>query len=288
MRWRVLLAAMVCLGAEDDAARLLREANANYVAGHSAKAIHAYREYIRRFGDRADVRVYLGAALLGANRLEEALAEARQAAALNPRYAKAYVLAGRIHAERQNWDAAFELFDHAVTLDPRDSDAWYFHGRALYEANRFEGAIEKLTRAGGLQSGQGRVHEMLALSWEALGNASRAEENFRRAIQLSPASYRPHYAYGVFLLKQGRTAESAPLLAEALRLHPDSSEARFEYGRVLFQTGKLAEALDVLRTADASVCRMLNLRARVLAALDRAEESARDIQAHQQCEARSK
>jgi tetratricopeptide (TPR) repeat protein len=290
MRLRIaglLMVAVAVSHAQDDAARLLKEANSHYVALRTSEAVQAYRDYIRRFGDRADVRVYLGAALLSGGRLEEALAEAKIAAAISPKYSKSYTLAGRIHSQRENWTAASDLFDKAVSLDPHDSDAWYFYGRALYEANRFEDAIAKLSKALALKADQARVHEMLGVAREALGDSSAAEADYKRAVSLSRGtSYRPLYGYGAFLFKQGRAAESEPLLVDALRLKPDSSDVRFELGRVYFQLGKLREAADVLRNADPLDCRTLHLRSRVKVAQGRMDEARDDIRAHEKCEAR--
>jgi tetratricopeptide (TPR) repeat protein len=282
----LLLAAIAVSHAQDDAARLLKEANAHYLALRISEAVQAYTDYIQKFGDRADVRVYLGAALLSGGRLEEALAEAKAAASMAPDYSKSYTLAGRIHSERQNWTAASDLFEKAISLDPRDADAWYFYGRTLYEANRFEDAIAKLSKASELKADQVRVHEMLGLAREALGETAAAEADYKRAVRLARgASYRPLYAYGAFLFKQGRAAESEPLLAEALRLNPDSSDVHFELGRLYLQLGRLKQALEVLQKADPSVCRVLHLRARVKVAQGLADEAREDIRAHEKCEA---
>src|SRR5580765_6788880 len=127
---------LVCLfrlmAAQEAGERLLSEANSAYRALHASEAVELYREYLAHYTDRADVRVYLGGALLNLDQLPAALDEANRAIALDARYAKGYILAGRVYAAREQWDAAQRLFETAQRLDPRDLDAWYFSGRAYY------------------------------------------------------------------------------------------------------------------------------------------------------------
>src|SRR6266446_3731569 len=116
--------------AQSSPARLLEEANSNYRALRSAEAVGLYRQYLAHYADRADVRTYLGGALLNMHQPREALEEVKRAITLDGRYAKAYTLAGRIYTEQQQWDLAKECFDRALVLDPADRETWYFFGRS--------------------------------------------------------------------------------------------------------------------------------------------------------------
>src|SRR5437660_1578767 len=104
---RVVCAALVIMCqasmavAQDARERLLVEANAAYQSLHAADAVRLYREYLALYPDRADVRVYLGGALLNLNQLTAALDEAERAIALDPRYGRGYILAGRVCAARE-------------------------------------------------------------------------------------------------------------------------------------------------------------------------------------------
>ena len=200
---------------------MLEEANSHYRALRSAEAVRLYREYLAQYADRADVRTYLGAALLNMHQPREALEEANRAIKLDDRYAKAYTLAGRIYAEQQQWELSRECFEQAVLLDPGDRETWYFFGRSSYEANRFEQAIESYVRALKLGAGQSRVYENLGLAYEALSQSEDAEKAYRRAVELPGSTYRSYVAYGMFLFKQGRMTESLRLLEQAFRLEPE-------------------------------------------------------------------
>ncbi|PYV11421.1 MAG: hypothetical protein DMG07_19280, partial [Acidobacteria bacterium] len=83
---------------------------------------------------------------------------------------------------------------------------------------------------------------MLGLTYEAMLRYGDAERSYRRAVALAGGQYRPYFAYGVFLFRQGRAGESLPLLERAVALDPGAAEARFELGRVLLHLGRLERA----------------------------------------------
>ena len=264
--------------------RLLAEANAAYRSLHAAEAVRLYREYLSLYPDRADVRVYLGGALLNLDQLQAALDEANRAIALAPRYAKGYILAGRVYSAREQWDAAQRLFETAQHLDPRDLDAWYFSGRAYYVANRFEPAIAAFERALREGAEQSRVYENLGLAQDALAQFDAAEKSLHKAVDLASGTWRPYLAYGAFLFRQGRAAESTPLLRQALELAPADPGVRFELARVLYHENNLAEAARVLEPAlPSNECRVHNLLARIYSARGESGPAETQIRAIANC-----
>jgi Flp pilus assembly protein TadD len=226
----------------------LDRANAEYRSGNAAAAVVLFQEYLNHNPDRPDVRVFLGAALYSLSRFEEAIEQARRALAIDKRYAKAYTLLGRIHADHRNWDLARKAHAEALSLTPEDAEAWYFAGRALYQQNTFEEAVSAFKRALALGAEYSRTYENLALSQEALGRFVEAETAYRRAIQLGAVEYRPNLAYGA--------------------LNPGEADVRFEYGRALLHAGEFAAAEVVLEgSADQNPpeCRLVHLLTRIYA-----------------------
>ncbi|MDQ6706743.1 MAG: tetratricopeptide repeat protein [Acidobacteriota bacterium] len=283
-----LLLASVGFGADppvDEQARLLDQANASYAARRPMAAVRSYREYLARYPDRADVRVFLGAALFNLGRPEDALEETRRALRLDSTYSRAYTLAGRIHASRHAWEPAQQAFNEALRLNPGDRETRYFSGRAYYDENRFEKAIESFQRALAPGPGQSRVYENLGLASEALGRFAEAEQAYKRAIELSAGEYRPYLAYGVFLHKQSRTAQSIQVLEQALPLDPESVDTRFELGKALFQSGQLAGAARVLEPAlsKSNQCRIHYLLVSVYSQQERSDDADRQAKALETC-----
>jgi tetratricopeptide (TPR) repeat protein len=274
------------LAAQDSKEQLLTQANSAYRSLHAAEAASLYRQYLAQYPDRADVRVYLGGALLNLDQFQEALDEAQRAIALDGRYAKGYILAGRVCAAREQWADAQRFFETAQRLDPRDLDAWYFSGRAYYDANRFEPAIEAFEQALRASAEQSRVYENIGLARDALGQFDAAEKSLRKAVDLAGGAWRPYLAYGAFLFRQGRPRESLPLLRRALSLAPADAGVRFELARVLYHENNLAEAARVLEPALASnECRVHNLLARIYSARGETGPAEAEVRAMANCKA---
>ncbi len=271
--------------ADDEQARLLQQANAAYEGRHPQEAARLYREYLSRYPDRADVRVFLGAALLNLDKPEEALEEVRRAIGLDKTYSRAYTLAGRIYDGLQHWDQAQQAFAEALRLNPRDRETWYFSGRAWYDENRFEKAIEAFQRALAVGGAQSRVYENLGLACEALGRVTEAEQAYKRSIESGGTEYHPYLSYGVFLHKQGRTGQGIQLLEKALTLDPGSVDTRFELGKALLQSGQLPYAARILEPASSASnqCRVHYLLVSVYSQLGRSEDADRHAKAMENC-----
>jgi tetratricopeptide (TPR) repeat protein len=237
-----LLLALTIGQVQSDGERLLEQATAHYRALRSAEAARLYEAYLASYPDRADVRVFLGSALLNLEQPDRAMEQVRRAIELDKNYPRAYALAGRIHASGRHWELAEQAYQTALRLDPADRDAWYFLGRCYYEANRFTQALEALRRAVSLKAEFSRTYELLALTYDALTQYEEAERAYRRAVELAGKEYRPFLAYGVFLYRQGRMEESLDLLRKAAERNPAAAEAHFELGKVLLHLGRLAEA----------------------------------------------
>jgi len=281
---------VVCLSglvaAQDSRERLLAEANSAYRLLHASEAVGLYRRYLAQYPDRADVRVYLGGALLNLNQMQDAFDEAERAITLDGRYAKGYILAGRVCAAREQWDPAQEFFTKAQNLDPRDIDARYFSGRAYYDANRFERSIEAFELALRLDAEQARIYENLGLAQDALGKFGAAEKSLRKAVELARGAWRPYLAYGAFLYRQGRAAEGLPVLRQALAIAPGPVDTRFELARLLYHQDNLAEAAKTLEPAlPSNEFRVHNLMARIYSALGETGRAEGEIKAIEHCQA---
>lgn len=83
-----------------------------------------------------------------------------------------------------------------------------------------------------------------------LGEPSRAELLFRRAIELEPTSHKPHANLATLLGNQGRLAEAIAHARRAAALAPEHPRFRVQLARWLSQAGALSEAEASLEGVD--------------------------------------
>ena len=122
-------------------------------------------------------------------RVEEAVAQFRKAAALQPDFA----------AERSNL------------------------GGALAKAGRPDEALAELRKALALDPGYAPAHYQLGLVLSRRGDAQGAILEWRSALQLDPKDAEAHARLGDALDAQGRTAEALAHWREALELRPNDA-----------------------------------------------------------------
>jgi len=243
---------------------LLDKANQAYRSGRPMEAIQTYRKYLEADPTRADVRVFLGAALLNLNQIDEAAEQARQAIASDSHLVSAHTLAGRVLAARRLWQGAQAEFALAKQLDPDNRDLAYFAGRAFLDADRPEDAIRQFRYAIALGSAPSRVYENLAIAYAEQGDLKLADVNYRQSVALAGRNFHPFYAYGLFLFEQQRLAESETMLQDALRREDQNSGVQFALARLLFHKGEIGKAAEVLEPAkDSQDCRVHSLLSRI-------------------------
>ena len=177
-----------------------------------------------------------------------------------PRSTEAYqlYLRGRV----QYWDqqspaavrSSIELFERAITKDPNFAPAWagladcytngVFNGPALPYREAIPKARAAARRAVELDDGLAEAHAVLAAvkfryDWDWPG----AEREFKRALQIDPASAMSHIQYSVYLIAMGRFAEGIVESNRARDLDPLSFFIQLVRGWNLAMAGRYDEAI---------------------------------------------
>jgi tetratricopeptide (TPR) repeat protein len=156
-------------------------------------------------------------------------------------------------AKRQNGAATVEL-GKAVALDPENPQMRYFYGRLLYNAQRFQDASEQLLACLRIQPGFPRALENLGLTYEKLGDTNAAIESYQSAIAQEKArpesrNVEPYACLAALLAKLQRQDEALEILRRALAISPNSFRANFELGRLLMGVEKYSDAEQPLLAA---------------------------------------
>jgi tetratricopeptide (TPR) repeat protein len=185
----------------------------------------------------------LGVALASDGRIDESIAQYREALAIQPGFAEAHNDLGIALARQGRIDEAILEFQAAVSLAPEAAVTHYDLGFALAEQGKPQEAIihyseavrldpsyvEAFTKLGDAQLVQGRLGEAIANYTEAL----RIQPNFVDAID----------NLGLALAHQGKFEEAIARYNEALRLRPDFAEAHTNMGSTLANEGRNDEAI---------------------------------------------
>jgi eukaryotic-like serine/threonine-protein kinase len=144
-----------------------------------------------------------------------------------------HYLRGASYAAQWRLEEAQASFHRAVQIDPTNAQAYAALARAYYFQAQFGEiapleAFSQMRRAAAAAIAQdrelGEAYGLLALvnthfdyDWKG------AEENFIRALQLSPSNAQVHHDYAHFLLAMGRGAESVESSRRAVLLDPTNA-----------------------------------------------------------------
>jgi Tfp pilus assembly protein PilF len=149
--------------------------------------------------------------------------EAALALSLKPDCPEALVARGRLLISRGRPQEARQALEEAVRLDPENAEAHYRLGILAFRGKRHDVAAAHFEKVVARRPMDALAHDYLALSFEALGEAERAERTWRRALEVNERPFFDpllDYNYGRFLLRQGRLEESQSHLDRAAKLVP--------------------------------------------------------------------
>ena len=148
---------------------------------------------------------------------------------------------------------AKDAIDRALTLDPENPAA--LDARATYKmgiAFDRKGAIEDLQRAAKAAPGDSGVWNTLGLAYSDRDDNRKAEEAFKRAIELDPLDPLPHANLAILYLDEMRMAEAKREIDLAMKVDPSFDMVLMARGRYHMQTGKMKQGMQDLLAASAS------------------------------------
>ena len=120
-----------------------------------------------------------------------------------------------------------------------------------YERGQVEVALQELAEASKLDPGNARIYNLYGLVYGILGEDTNAEQNFRRALQLSPNDSEIHQNWGWFLCTHGRARESLVEFDAAVRnpLYRNPDISLINAGKCAASIGESKRAEEYFRRA---------------------------------------
>ncbi len=179
--------------------------------------------------------------------------------------AEEFYLKGRFYWQERTPDGlnkALDAFTQAIVHDPNYAPAYVgladcynlLREYTLMPADEaYPRALAAAKKAVELDQQSSEAHASLAFAlfygmWDATG----AEREFRRAIQLNPNDAMAHHWYATFLATLGRNTESLAEIERAQMLDPSSKAILADKGDLLWAAGRSEEGITLLKQLEAA------------------------------------
>jgi TolB-like protein/Tfp pilus assembly protein PilF len=221
------------------------------------------QQYVRKFSDVFDLQRDITREVLSQLRLKLTGAEQElivKKPTDNPEAYRLY-LQGRYHAvkmTRESFEKGIKYLQQAVELDPNYAPA--YSGLAFYYVQSLDQILppseamprarEAALKAIELDDSLSEAHVSLAfVYWQYDWDWAKAEQEFKRALELSPNNGENRAAYGFFLVLVGRTEEGIANLNDASKLSPLSFELNLYVPMSFYLARRYDAALEKAREA---------------------------------------
>jgi len=176
-------------------------------------------------------RIY-GNTLAKAGKIDEAIAQYKEAIRVKPNYSEAYYSLGVAETGRDRMDQAMAYYRRAINIDGNYALARNNLGYALLMRGEYYEALKQFQEAVRISPDLAEAHYNCGLALHALGHFRAAVAEYQEAIRTKPDYVAAYYNLGVAL--------------DACGQHAD---ARYNNGRALHVLGHLAEAMVDYRKA---------------------------------------
>jgi serine/threonine protein kinase/tetratricopeptide (TPR) repeat protein len=143
-------------------------------------------------------------------------------------------------------DAAIENCQKAAERGTVIAAAHSCLGRVLAARGDYEKAAEEYRRAVEVEPASDDAHSGLAAAYEQLGRPADAEKAFKQAISVRPDYWATYNRLGLFYMRHARYEDAAGMYSQVVSLAPDSFTGYYNLGGVRILQGKYAEAIPLL------------------------------------------
>ena len=203
------------------------------LTGRYAEAIATLKEAISRSPNLSAAHLHLAVSYLlqwvsqqspAAQTLEQALAAAQRALALNDSYPWSHIILGYVYLWQKQYEQALAEMERAMALAPNEAGSYAALAEVLSRVGRTEDALEAAAQA--LRLKPVVADEHLASVGTAYALAGRYEEAIaplQRYLSRYPNILGAHLTLAAVYSELGQDAEARAEAAEVLRLNPKFS-----------------------------------------------------------------
>ena len=207
------------------------------------EALSRFDELLSRAPNHVAGITERGSVLLALKRYDDALAAVERAIAIDPRYAEAHLNRGTAYGRLRRHEEAIAAFDRALQLNPGLGNAWLGYGNVLSQLKRHDEALAAYDRVLSLTPNS-------AQAWAGRGNVffvlkryDEANAAYDRALSLDPGLAQGWLGRGNVLFDLKRHDDALASHDKALSLDPELVEAWLGRGYVFADCKRYDEAL---------------------------------------------
>jgi adenylate cyclase len=218
------------------------------------KAVEVDPTFARAYAGIANCDARLAGSYGAQIEVDEILATAGKALALDPDLAEAYAAKGHALSNSGRAEEAEEAFEKALSLEPNNFEANYLYARLCIKQGRRERAAELLIRALEVQPGDSQSAFLLNNVLRGLGRSEEAEKygrlGLKRAeeqLRLHPESSRPAQLGACVLARLGEKDRAVEWIKRALSIDPEDVNCQYNAACVWAVLGEDDRAFDQLK-----------------------------------------
>jgi tetratricopeptide (TPR) repeat protein len=145
-------------------------------------------------------------------------------------------------AAQEEWEAAIEAYQKAISLEPWYDTAFYNLGLAELNLEEFQRAGDAFEQALAIRPDFQDAWFNLGVVEGQLGNFGPSIEAYRQALQLDPKDIKARLNLAVQLRRQGDEARAMEQYRLVLELNPDYATAWFNIGLLYKRAGNIRQA----------------------------------------------
>jgi eukaryotic-like serine/threonine-protein kinase len=168
-------------------------------------------------------------------------------AAANAGLGEAYWSKYQLTHDKQWADAAIQNCQKAAERDAGLASAYICLGRVFVGTGKYKNALEQYRRAVELEPASDTALGGLAYTYEHLDHLDDAEKTYKQAIAMRPNYWATYNWLGLYYQRHARYEEAGAMYSQVLSLAPDSFTGYSNLGGVCVLQGRYAEAIPLLK-----------------------------------------
>ncbi len=181
---------------------------------------------------------------------KQGIASFNKARELNKDLEHPYVAAGKVYVGQGKLDEAMKYFEGAYKAEPKDASAQLAYSQALLQKGDTARSTTVLDSALKQNPGSANLWLLSGVAARMAGDDAKAEQQFMRAISLSPASVATYDQLAMTLIDSKDEEDKRRALgfaATAQKISPEDANANIVLAWTLFQNGNARQATSLLQ-----------------------------------------